>query len=528
MAANRFNQLLNKPAYVSTYVPLPLDLIAQQGANKQKESDDTKKKLADSVLENIKSISEHDPYRNKYVQDFNQQAEALVGDASIDFGSSAGKAKVYNLIKEHANNPNLQVIARSIDNKKQTLEDWSAVQKAGKGAYWNDPTLRDQKLESIGINPYLNQDGTPKEYDRKIAYSVEDHNKPVYDLFDKIKDSGEIKAYANFGGDKTYIQSGKNGWEGVDAKTIKAVADRNVDTFKTTQGGQDFLRKFQFDHAEQLAQMSPEERYKAENTAATNHLYNIGNAYIHNKETQDRDLQATALLGAKYEEEQANKTTTRESEAIKNDALVDITANLEFDDKGGLKAPVFAESAYKDPTTQGVYETNIVSRGTGKQGFDMEKAKKDTDIIAKIQTENPELRRLTPQKTVEAYRKALKAVSAESMPLHEITNQAAKQGIGTTLARSKKGREFYIQDGDGTIGTGDWTSVIKELGITEEEFDKVLESGIGGYTQAGKTAGAYYVEVPVSDTQKRRVLISPAIPAALTNPLPHLSKAPCL
>ena len=54
--ANRFNQILPNQQYVSNYIPLPLELIAQQGAAKQQESDTTKKKLADSVLENIKSI----------------------------------------------------------------------------------------------------------------------------------------------------------------------------------------------------------------------------------------------------------------------------------------------------------------------------------------------------------------------------------------------------------------------------------------------------------------------------------------
>jgi len=47
--ANRYNQILDNNQYVSQHVPLPLEFINQQGANKQKESD-TNKALVEQTI----------------------------------------------------------------------------------------------------------------------------------------------------------------------------------------------------------------------------------------------------------------------------------------------------------------------------------------------------------------------------------------------------------------------------------------------------------------------------------------------
>ncbi len=304
--ANRYDQVYeNQP--VSTYIPLPLDLMGKVLASKQGEYDQTKGALQKSLLENsIKSINEHDDYRNKYVKSFNDQAQALVNDPNVDFSTHDAKQKVANLVYQHANDPNLQVLARSIDNKKQTLEDLEAIKKE-KGAYgyWNDPLLQEDKLKQSGINPYMDQQGNPIEYQRKTILRREDQFKPAEDIFKNIKDSGKIIAYASPNEAQTYISTGKKGWEGVSAQTIKNVADKNIDTFKDTEGGQDFLRKFNFDNHELLSQIPIDKVKQLQDQAVTNHLYKVGLAFVHNKETADADLKATSLLGKKYDEDKS-------------------------------------------------------------------------------------------------------------------------------------------------------------------------------------------------------------------------------
>jgi len=519
---SRFNQLIEPNKYVSQYVPLPLDFINQQGAAMQKEADTNKKALADSALENLKSISEHDPVRNEYVKGFNDQAQALLNDPNFDFASAEGKAKTYNLIRQHAEDPNVQVFARSIENKKQTLEDWSAIQKSGKGAYWNDPTLQDEKMKKFGIDPYVERDENgkilkAKEYERKIAYASEDHNAPVYALFDKIKDDTDLVAWANFTGDKTAITSGEKGWEGVSADKIANIADANIDTFKNTMGGQDFLRKLHFDYADDFARMDPETAYAAENEKVKEHLYNIGNAYIRNKKIAKAGLSATSLLGKKYDEEQANQITTTRSEGIKNATTQEYRDldGLAFNQDGSL-APITKGNWVPDPGAvdeNGVKDPNAV-KWVANNEIDENAVMSAYKKIIEIKKNNPELSKLSDRKAVFAYKKALKDMTSESIPLNSISNVAAK-GIGEALSRNLGQRNVYINDGTGTTTDGQLSTVLDELGVSVEDFQKALNNGIGGFTQAapgessiGDNAGSYYVQVNDSDGVPRRILIN--------------------
>lgn len=302
---SRYNQLLNPQEYVSQYVPLPLELIAQEGAAKQKSYDINKSALEKSALDNtIKSIEEHDDYRNQYLKSFNDQAKALLNDPNLDFGSYEGKQKVDNLIRQYSSDPYLQTLSRSIANKKDTLDNLEAIKKEKDAyGYWNDPLLKEEKLKQMGINPYIDENGHPVEYQRQTIKRRADHIKPVTEIFDKMKDDSDINAWAAFTGDKTAISTGKKGWEGISADKIRAIADNNIDTFKTSEGGQDFLRKFEFDYADQLAKLPREKQEQYKDQAVKEHLYAIGSAYIHKKKIEDAGLSATGLLTKKYEED---------------------------------------------------------------------------------------------------------------------------------------------------------------------------------------------------------------------------------
>lgn len=299
------------------YEPLDYSGLIQAGLNKQKKYDDTRADLNKSMLDaNIKSIHYHDEPRNKFVENFNNQAAELV-NSGIDFGSRAGRQKVTNLINTYRSNPDLQIYSRSVDAYKKQLDDIEALKKdPEKYAYYNDPTLMDEKLYQMGANPYQDKEsGRAKEYTYRPVQSASSHTKPVYELFDKIKDSGNIQSYAEFAGDKSYIQSGKHGWEGVSPQTIKTIADNNIDTFKETPGGQDFIRKFRFDNAESLMQLPPEKRQQAEQEAISNHMYSLGSAYIRMKKSSDKDLKTTSAFDQKVKEEADKMQFTTETGA---------------------------------------------------------------------------------------------------------------------------------------------------------------------------------------------------------------------
>ena len=296
---NRFNERLDSQKYVSTYVPLPLEFIAQQGAGKQKEYDTVKKSLADSALENIKSISEHDDARNSYVKGFNDQAQALIGDPNLDFGSSEGQSKVYNLIRQHADNPQIQILTRSIENKKKQLGDIEALKKIEGGyGYWNDPTIMDEKLRQSGEDPYIDKNtGQAKEYEYRPVQRAEDHEKGVEEIFNNLQESGNFQAYAGFNKDQTAISEGGRGWTGITTATIRDITEKTYGVFLKSDAGSDWLRRFKFDNSEGLSQLSLKDREEAIIGSAKSYMNSIGDTYVRIKQTEKAGLKTTSLHG---------------------------------------------------------------------------------------------------------------------------------------------------------------------------------------------------------------------------------------
>lgn len=310
MAVGRYFKLYD-PGVVRgpEYIQLPFQELAAVGAAKQRRYDQTKSELDKSLLDaNIKSIEYHDKPRQDYIQEFNKAANELV-QSGVDFGSQEGRSKVSNLLYQYKNNPDLQTYGRSVENFKKQQEHIADIKKKpGEYKEYNDPTAWDEKLYRSGRNPYIDQEtGRPKEYTFRPVEAAADQNKPAYDLFDKIKDSGKITAYASPNEAQTYIASGKKGWEGVSLNTIKNAAQDNIPSYKQTAGGQDFLRQFHYENFEKLQNLPPEQIKQAEDNAVLNHLINIGSLYVRNKTTEDANLKATAVLSKKYDEEKAKE-----------------------------------------------------------------------------------------------------------------------------------------------------------------------------------------------------------------------------
>ncbi len=508
MPSNRYTRLFD-PGIIRgpEFVPMPFSELAQAGATKQHRYDETKGALDKSLLDaNIKSIEYHDQPRQQYIQSFNKAANDLV-QSGVDFGSPEGRSKVSNLLYQYKNNPDLQTYGRSVENFKKQQEHIADIKKKpGEYKEYNDPTAWDEKLYKSGRNPYVDPEtGRPKEYTFRPVEAASDQTAPAYDIFNKIKDSGKITAYASPNEAQTYIASGKKGWEGVSLDTIKNAAQDNIPTYKQSAGGKDFLREFHYNNFEKLQNLPPEQIQQAEDNAVLNQLTNIGSLYVRNKTTQDADLKATALLAKKAEQDAANLTTSTQSEGVNQN----ITYNKAIDDmsfeKGQLKMPKTPDYKVTPRRDEfGVIDPNHVEQiGSKDDPAKLQEHKALIDSLKKQYNLSG-----TDEEVVKAYKSAVKAISNESLPLESISNNAAK-GIGESILRNKQQRNFYVVDGKGGTTDGTLESALKAADIKEEDLDKALKAGIGGFSQAGPVAGANYVSVKDSDGKSRRIFISP-------------------
>jgi hypothetical protein len=534
MAANRFTHLQSRP-YVSSYVPLPLDLMYKGLAQKQGQFD--------AGVDDIKSTQElikinADPHReairdqllNKYNNEVNTLSEEFLrtGDPSV-------MNKVNRLKKDFANDSTRLGLEKSYANYTKLQKDAEEYKKANKYAdfynpYNTDVASKDGQFQSFDYQGMLagaNFNEEAKKQMGNIAEDGSDFNGMVRDKQGNlIIDPNGAYWKQNFGG------------SGVKEPKVVALAKAKADSFLQSEAGRFWLDS-QLQTPVNYANLSPKQKLAAQEEAAK-YLVQASAEQIGWKSKSGNDASFVPWAGDLRKEMAANETTSRQSEGMNNPVVDNPLKDLEFNKDGSLKAKTTGSSRpYTHEEAQAVYRKfGLDANGSGigksmesaaaeiaagvpiENVFDMEANVANVQKIKEIQRNNPDLvyrrdangnydksKPLTPKEVVEAYTNALKSLSNESIPLQSIGNVAAK-GIGESIARNKVGRTFYIQDGNGETNTGDWKTTIDELDISEEEFDKALENGIGGYTQAGKTAGAYYIEVP-TDKGKRRVIISP-------------------
>lgn len=203
----------------------------------------------------------------------------------------------------------------------------------------------------------------------------------------------------------------------------------------------------------------------------------------------------------------ANITTSSQSEALPG-SLVTIPKeiqNLEFDEKGNLK-PIYTGGQTYRQSGSLYNDASVISNS--KRELDTQAMQNAQALVTRLQTDNPALKDLKPKEVIEAYKKGIQSLESESIPLESVGNVASKN-IGEALARNKAQRNFYLFDGKGKTSDGQLSTVLDQLDIKEEDFNKALEKGISGFTQAGPSAGGYYLEVPDSKGNSRRVVISP-------------------
>jgi len=201
-----------------------------------------------------------------------------------------------------------------------------------------------------------------------------------------------------------------------------------------------------------------------------------------------------------------NKTTTTESESMPGTLIKipDIVDEMKFNNNGELLMPK-NKVVYQDPET--ISDTFGAGSYDTKESLSIDRAKNQVNFIVNLKKEHPELKDLESKQVIEAYKGAVKSLKSESIPLNTIGEKAAKS-IGESLSRDLNQRKIYLMDDKGQTETGSKDEVLEKLGINQSSLQEQLRNGVGGYTQAGPSAGAYYVYVNDKNDVSRRVIIA--------------------
>lgn len=498
MPVSRFDQGIGQD-YVSTYIPQPLGLISQLAATHANKYRSALDDINKTNLLQVNADPRNVEYRDAYLADVNNRLTDL-SDRIIKEGYTP-KLQAEWLQTKNAivSDPNRLALENAHKNYELYLKDLIENQKNG--------------IYSDIYNPYKGKGSksqvTPFNYQ---SMRVKQDYIPIMDkAIDSLKaDSKAWEAYAKDKSGKPIVNEfgqliKKNGEvEELTASKLQSIAKTVAPTFFQSKESQYYIDEA-FGKAMPEFNNLPKEAQDALLEKATNDLIRRGSTQLFSKKESGIDMQN---LPARYFAQQdANLTTSSQSEAIINDEVNDLVKGMEFDSKGNFKVPIDA-SIKNTGTSKGSTGVMGAEGLTAGKGKDLNKMTQYVKFYLDLQKQHPDLKGLTPQETIDAYNKANKSLSAESIPLESISNVAAKN-IGDAISRNKNQRNFYLWDSKGKTTDGTLQTVLKKLDIKEEDFDKALQNGIGGYTQAGPNAGSYYVEVKDEDGETRRVMISP-------------------
>lgn len=496
MPVNEFDQSV-RPEYVSNRLAIPFNELNAMASQHQKEYDnaeDSAYKFKD-LMASVKAI--HDPSlglsnigaKDALYSKYAPRIEAISNEIAKGNNISEATRKLSQLQREWINDPTRVELENSYGNYAKYVED--KTKKGDKYAVYKDK-YRD--------TPLLDEKGTLKPFRFSGMGDVQDHAEEARAQMKDIAKSGYDSKNSYLAPDGNIYTKDSHGTYVRDER-VRQLANQKAVDFVQTEKGKDYLELLKYQHpnatAEQLLQ------------GASDYLYHAGINQVFSDVGGGNSVATTALTTRVLDQEAANKTTTTQSEALLNNPLDDLTSDMKFDSKGNLQIPDKMDRVVKQGGRDefGVWDPNLQVTVSTK-GKDVNKMAEHVRMITDIQNHHPELKGLSPKETIETYNKARKTVSAESIPLESISNVAAKN-IGEAISRNKDQRNFYLFDSKGKTIDGTLPTVLKSLDIAEEDFDKALKSGIGGYTQAGPNAGSYYVEVKDGDGNSRRVMISP-------------------
>lgn len=480
----------NQP--VSNYVPLPTDLISKVLSSKQEGYNtvlDQANKVEDEVLK-VNAIDEHQPIKNQLINSYKNKVEGIADDI-MKTGDTSKVRELNRIASQWRNDPIRNELETSFSNKQ--LEQKKKIELGDKYALWGDPNLGYKGITDNGnIQPFRFNG----------LHEQQDHQKKAEDMMNGFKPSGYETEGFNLDPDTGNITSIKQGKEGVAKQVIQDASIKKSPDFINTVEGQDWARKF--------AHFNPNASQQDLLIGASKYLYNAGLNSISEKTTSSKEFK----LGPKdlRDKQDINQTTSTQSEGLPGSLIKipDEIKDLKF--KDGQVVPLLKDQYHNTDESPYMTKDSIGTKSgkvaTGEKVFDEESNKKVVDFINTFKKEHPELEGLNNEQLINTYKQGVKSLESESIPLESISNVAAKN-IGESLARNLDQRNIYLYDSKGKTTTGTKDEVLKQLGITQEELEKQIKSGISGYTQAGPSAGSYYTSIKDDHENSRRIMISP-------------------
>lgn len=506
MSGNRYTQIdFNQP--ISSYVPMPLDLMYKVGANKQARQDKAEEDRIDLLGKQWNRLSVDADKANKIKSEVNSTLDEF---ANKDFNDPTVKSQWYKKKRELADRFGPMGDIGAMEANYKAHQDYV------KGL--DEQRKKGPKEGGIDLDTYNKlRDISLKEYkgigqDEGHGYNQFSGIQPA-GFSDIPKEADELakgwkeNKVANEGwsedpSGKLYKKSG-NKTEWISEKEI-------YDNIKPQLMNNPMNHAFV--HQDMLLNtynMSPEEKANLDWDKTYNSYFDRAATYAANKygfksTEHTSDIKNTPWAKDKRDEEMGNLTTTTQSEGIATGVEHPTVKDMEFDSKGNLVIPTKANRTVIGTNAHNPSGQNAIY----SQGKDIEKFAEQVKYIKDIQDQHPELKNLSPKATLEAIKKAQKSIETESVPLNSISNLAAK-GIGEAIARNMEQRNFYLFDSKGKTTDGTKTTVLDELGISDKELqDQIKKNGISGYTQSGPTPGGLYVDVKDKNDKTRRVVIS--------------------
>lgn len=269
---------------ISQYVSLPFEELAYALGNKQRGADQQVTDVQNNANAlNMQTIREHEPSRNQFVQEYNNQFMQLL-DSGIDPTSSEFVRQKKQILDKLAKDQRPGIYKRSIEAQKQQNEYNEGLRKQGKYGYYNDPY-------SKGFQG-MDESGNPLEYQFKPYNPTEDRIEPVLSFFKNAKPSGSERE--GFQLDQSgNIIGVKKGYEGVGQKFIENNSKNYLQPFLNSNAGRDFVSEYAHlgygkDQIEQLA---------------LEHINELGQVFIHGNSKEGTDFKyAPEHVGAGLEE----------------------------------------------------------------------------------------------------------------------------------------------------------------------------------------------------------------------------------
>lgn len=524
--SNRFSNFVPQD-YVSTYIPLPVDIMAKTLAAKQGGYDnaiDSVNRIEDEILK-VNAIDDHQPIKQKLVNQYKSEVQSLA-DEIAKTGDTSKARELKRIANRWQNDPLKNELETSYAQWK--LDEKDILKLTSEGKY--DAQTYNPRLGWRGIDDQGNIIG----YRARGVKPIQDYLPVMDKAIEGIKvDSEAWKNYKKVNG-KLYVndygqlvkQDGSK--EELTGDKLKQIASIVAPTFFQSPESQYYIDK-KFGRSMPSFNKLPKDLQDQLLDHATNDIIRRGYKQIFSKTESGVDLQN--LSDRALDGIEGRNTTSTQSEGMNGYefTIPEVVSKMKFDKNGNLVALTTGSSRpYTQEERNNIYkEFGTTPNSPGKAAenaaaviaagmpiddkFDMDNNKKAVEFIVNLQKTYPKLNGLKPEEVINAYKKSIEAVKNESIPLETISGKT-RETIGKDIASNYAQREFFLIDGKGRTNDGELKTVLKETDYTTEEFTKILEKGVSGYTQAGPIAGAYYVELPdKKDSQgtPRRVAISP-------------------